>query len=104
MHTFIGWLASIGLIIFFVIPLIDISLSEFTFNHPIATVYLGLQYEINVPYTITVIALAVITLFISAGFYFSQKSNYEKEGAATDEEVASYRHCPNVPLVKYFGI
>lgn len=89
MHTFIGWLASIGLIIFFVIPLIDISLSEFTFNHPIATVYLGLQYEINVPYTITVIALAVITLLISAGFYFSQKSKYEKEGAAKDEEVAS---------------
>src|SRR5690625_7513441 len=71
MHTYIGWLASIGLIIFFVIRLIDISLSEFAFNHAIATVYLGLQYEINVPYTITELAPEGITLLISARYYFS---------------------------------
>lgn len=88
-HTFVGWLASIAMIIFFVTPLINIAVPEFEINNPIANVYIGLQYNINTSYSVTIIILTVIVLLISMFVYSYQilKDKGEKENQ--DDTMAS---------------
>lgn len=69
---FVGWLASIAMIVFFITPLLNIVVPEFSFNNPISNVYMGLQYGTQSSLTWTLIVLAVIVLLASAFVYTLQ--------------------------------
>lgn len=88
-HTFVGWLASIAMIIFFVTPLINIAVPEFNFNNPIANVYIGLQYNLSTPYVMTIILLTIITLVISLLVYALQMNMNKQKKVDSDEEMAA---------------
>lgn len=82
---FVGWLASIGMIIFFVTPLIDIVVPEFNVNHPVANTYMALQFGSDKGFLGTTIVLLVITLIISIGIY-AWKLKQDKTAGQQDEE------------------
>lgn len=87
-NPFVGWLASIVLIVFFITPMINIVVPDFKFNNPIANAYMGLQYGVDQPYIITMIILGVIILLVSAGIYSLQMMK-KKPKVAQDEKAAA---------------
>ena len=88
-HTFVGWLASIGVIIFSVPPLLNIAVPEFQFNNPIADVYIGLQYNTNTPYLAAVSLLALIVILVSVFVYTYQILTNKHEKVDQDEEISA---------------
>ncbi|MBD1221591.1 type VII secretion protein EsaA [Virgibacillus halodenitrificans] len=85
---FVGWLASIAMIVFFITPLLNIVVPEFTFNNPVSNVYMGLQYGTETSFILTIIVLAAITLAISAFIYTLQVMR-NKARVEPNEEKAS---------------
>ncbi|MYL47229.1 type VII secretion protein EsaA [Virgibacillus halodenitrificans] len=87
-RPFVGWLASIAMIVFFITPLLNIVVPEFTFNNPVSNVYMGLQYGTETSFILTIIVLAAITLAISAFIYTLQVMR-NKARVEPNEEKAS---------------
>ncbi|AIF45194.1 type VII secretion protein EsaA [Virgibacillus sp. SK37] len=85
---FVGWLASIAMIVFFITPLLNIVVPEFTFNNPVSNVYMGLQYGTETSFILTIIVLAAITLAISA-FIYTLQFMRNKARVEPNEEKAS---------------
>ncbi|ASN06083.1 type VII secretion protein EsaA [Virgibacillus necropolis] len=85
---FVGWLASIVMIVFFITPLIDIVVPKFSFENPIADGYMSLQYGFDYPLYMTMGIILAITILVSVFIYTFQVIRNKAE-VSTDEEKAS---------------
>lgn len=61
-----GWIASSALILFYVAPLIDLIMPNFTFDSPVSKVYIDIQYGTGHLFALGVTVLAIITLIAAA--------------------------------------
>jgi putative membrane protein len=69
---FIGWVLGVGLILFFITPLLDLVLPNFSFDHPISETYMSIQYGDQQAFYPAVITLGVVTLLMSAVPFLKQ--------------------------------
>lgn len=86
---FIGWLVTIVMIMFFISPLLNIVVPEFTFVNPISNVYMGLLYGASSSYSLTMVGMIFIILLMSALIYTLQIMRNNKKVAETNEENAT---------------
>ncbi|EZP74956.1 hypothetical protein H839_15673 [Parageobacillus genomosp. 1] len=78
---FTGWVLGVGLILFFITPLLDLVLPNFSFDHPISETYMSIQYGDQQAFYPAVITLGVVTLFMSAVPFLKQRlAALQKEG------------------------
>ncbi|MGM8364436.1 hypothetical protein ACLIBG_03030 [Virgibacillus sp. W0181] len=84
---FIGWIASIVMIVFFVTPLIDIVVPDFSFSNPIANVYMSLQYGNESGLYLTMAILLILSVIISAMIYGWQLMRNKQKVNANEESV-----------------
>ncbi|KYD06049.1 type VII secretion protein EsaA [Bacillus atrophaeus] len=61
-----GWIASSGMILFYVAPLIDLVMPNFSFDNPVSKVYIDIQYGTGHLFTMGITALLIITLITVA--------------------------------------
>ena len=84
---FVGWLTSIVMIMFFMTPLLNIVVSEFSFRNPVSNVYMGLLYgSSSTSYTLTMIGMIIIVLIMSALIYSLQIMRSNKKADELNEE------------------
>ncbi|QUN08854.1 type VII secretion protein EsaA [Bacillus amyloliquefaciens] len=57
-----GWIASSALILFYVAPLIDLIMPNFTFDSPVSKVYIDIQYGTGHLFAMGITVLVIITL------------------------------------------
>ncbi|MFC7373527.1 type VII secretion protein EsaA [Fictibacillus iocasae] len=85
-----GWLASVGLILFFVSPLLALAAPNFLYEDPMSAVYMSIQYETDNQFAqgsfvlIGIIALLTIIPFAAEAFTKSKKP------ADTDQAYEAY--------------
>jgi uncharacterized phage infection (PIP) family protein YhgE len=63
--NFTGWLASVGLVAFFISPLLALAAPNFTYEDPMSKVYISIQYDVNNLFTQGVIVLIGIILVLT---------------------------------------
>src|SRR5690625_2702914 len=85
---FVGWLASMAMIVFFVTPLINLVVPEFSFNNPITNAYMILQFSSESVPILIMVSLVLITVAVSAFIYGLQVTR-SKARVGEDEEVAA---------------
>ncbi|MDS9996315.1 type VII secretion protein EsaA [Bacillus atrophaeus] len=61
-----GWIASSAMILFYVAPLIDLVMPNFSFDNPVSRVYIDIQYGTGHLFTMGITALLIITLITVA--------------------------------------
>ncbi|WP_211202281.1 hypothetical protein [Salicibibacter cibarius] len=61
---FIGWLVSIGLMVFFMTPLLDMAMPNFSTTNPVAELYMAIQYGNQGEFIAGTIILGVISLLV----------------------------------------
>ncbi|WP_415273064.1 type VII secretion protein EsaA [Bacillus siamensis] len=61
-----GWIASSALILFYVAPLIDLIMPNFSFDSPVSKVYIDIQYGTGHLFAMGITVLAIITLIAAA--------------------------------------
>lgn len=88
-NPFVGWLATIAMIMFFISPLLNVVVSEFSFNNPVSNVYMSLLYGTSASYGLTIAALIVIILLVSALTYAIQVMRNKKKAEEENAEEAS---------------
>ncbi|UOQ94560.1 type VII secretion protein EsaA [Halobacillus shinanisalinarum] len=76
---FLGWFTGLLLVVFFVTPLLNVILPNFSINHPIAEVYMSIQYGDQSSFYPAVIILAVITVVAGSIPYIVKYFQREKE-------------------------
>lgn len=85
---FAGWLTSIVMIVFFITPLLNIIVPEFSINHPVETAYMSIQYAApSPPYGIMAVLFIIIVL-VSIFIYTWQVKRDDSE-VKEDEQKAS---------------
>jgi len=65
LNQFIGWLASMGLILFFVSPLLALAAPNFSYEDPMSTVYMSIQYGTGNEFSIGCFTLVGIIALLS---------------------------------------
>ncbi|MEB3751143.1 type VII secretion protein EsaA [Geobacillus icigianus] len=63
---FTGWILGVGLVLFFITPLLDLVLPNFHFEHPIAKTYISIQYGDQQSFYSAVIPIGVVSLLMAA--------------------------------------
>lgn len=86
---FVGWLVSLVMIVFFISPLLNIVVPEFSFNNPVSNVYMGLLYGTPSSYGVTMTALALVILLVSALIYSWQIMNHKAKAEGPNDQKAS---------------
>lgn len=87
---FVGWLMSIVMIMFFITPLLNIVVPEFSFRNPVSNVYMGLLYgSSSTSYVLTMIGMIIIVLIMSALIYSLQIMRSNKKADEANEEETS---------------
>jgi putative membrane protein len=81
---FTGWVLGVGLILFFITPLLDLVLPNFSFDHPISKTYMSIQYGDQQAFYPAVLTLGVVTLLMSAVPFLKQRL------AALQKEMETY--------------
>ncbi|MCY8785089.1 type VII secretion protein EsaA [Bacillus spizizenii] len=61
-----GWAASAAMILFYVAPLIDLIMPNFTFEDPVSKVYIDIQYGTGHLFTMGITVLLIITVIAAA--------------------------------------
>lgn len=61
-----GWVASAAMILFYVAPLIDLIMPNFTFEDPVSKVYIDIQYGTGHLFTMGISVLLIITVIAAA--------------------------------------
>ncbi|MFD2922412.1 type VII secretion protein EsaA [Halobacillus naozhouensis] len=76
---FLGWFTGILLVVFFVTPLLNVILPNFSISHPVAEVYMSIQYGDQSSFYPAVIVLALITVLAGAIPYIVKYLHSKKE-------------------------
>ncbi|ALF08673.1 type VII secretion protein EsaA [Parageobacillus thermoglucosidasius] len=82
---FTGWVLGVGLILFFITPLLDLVLPNFSFDHPISETYMSIQYGDQQAFYPAVITLGVVTVLMSAVPFLKQRLDALQKEAETYE-------------------
>ncbi|MGF7534045.1 type VII secretion protein EsaA [Bacillus mexicanus] len=61
-----GWVASAAMILFYIAPLIDLIMPNFTFENPVSKVYIDIQYGTGHLFTMGITVLLIITVITAA--------------------------------------
>lgn len=86
---FVGWLTSIVMIIFFITPMLNIVVPEFSFRNPVSNVYMGLLYgSSSSSYILTMIGMILIVLMMSALIYTLQITRGKAKADEANEETS----------------
>ncbi|TCP31207.1 type VII secretion EsaA-like protein [Scopulibacillus darangshiensis] len=64
--SLIGWFVSIGLILFYITPLLDLAMPNFNYQDPISKVYMSIQYDPSSQFVVGSVFLLVITAMLTA--------------------------------------
>src|SRR5690625_4282851 len=88
-NPFVGWLVSIVMIMFFMTPVLNIIVSEFSFNNPISNVYMGLLYGSSSSFVSTTVIMVFIIAIVSAFIYGLQAMRNNNKAEEPNEEKAS---------------
>ncbi|WP_397539503.1 type VII secretion protein EsaA [Rummeliibacillus pycnus] len=63
---FIGWIGSISLLLFFIAPLLALTVPDFNYRDPMTAMYMSIQYDMNPPIELAYfILVCLIILFMS---------------------------------------
>ncbi|WP_244402864.1 type VII secretion protein EsaA [Parageobacillus sp. KH3-4] len=82
---FTGWVLGVGLILFFITPLLDLVLPNFSFDHPISETYMSIQYGDQQAFYPAVITLGVVTVLMSVVPFLKQRLDALQKEAETYE-------------------
>ncbi|KKI89576.1 hypothetical protein WQ54_24755 [Bacillus sp. SA1-12] len=84
-HHLIGLFVTVGLVIFYVTPLLALTTPNFSFTDPMSHVYMSIQYGTESLFTQAVVVLSLILAVLIGLEYFIGKSrlNDEKKGSET---------------------
>lgn len=82
--NFAGWLASVGLVAFFVSPLLALAAPNFTYEDPMSKVYISIQFDTNNLFTQAIIVLigmivvlTILPFVVNAFKNTNEKANQE---------------------------
>ncbi|WEG17255.1 type VII secretion protein EsaA [Alkalihalophilus pseudofirmus] len=65
-----GGLVIVGLMLFFVTPLLDLVMPNFSMNHPVSEVYMSIQFGNQSMFIPAVIVLSIVSIIAAAAAYF----------------------------------
>ncbi|PJW19202.1 type VII secretion protein EsaA [Geobacillus thermodenitrificans] len=78
---FTGWILGVGLVLFFITPLLDLVLPNFHFEHPIAETYISIQYGDQQIFYSTVVMIGVLSLLMAAVPFLKHRlADQQEEG------------------------
>lgn len=81
-----GGLVIVGLMLFFVTPLLDLVMPNFSMNHPVSEVYMSIQFGNQSMFLPAVIVLSIVSIIAAAAAYFIRgRSLTQKEEEDLDE-------------------
>ncbi|MFF5400475.1 type VII secretion protein EsaA [Peribacillus butanolivorans] len=78
---FVGAILVIGLISFFTIPLLDLIMPNFNVDHPVADVYMSIQFDSQLAFLPAVVILSILTLIGSIIPYLMKRFTERREMA-----------------------
>ncbi|UNL86364.1 type VII secretion protein EsaA [Priestia koreensis] len=84
--NFVGWIVTVILILFFITPLLTLSMPNFGYEDPVSKVYMSIQYDTHTLFTSAVIALVgliVILAALPAVVRFMKSNNHRVESDET---------------------
>ena len=87
---FIGWIASVGLILFFVSPLLALAAPNFQYEDPMSAVYLSIQYGVDNDYLIGCFFLVGLIIILSLIPYAVRLWKKPSKKANTDQAHEAY--------------
>ncbi len=87
---FIGWIASVGLILFFVSPLLALAAPNFQYEDPMSAVYLSIQYGADNDYLIGCFFLVGLIVVLSLIPYAVQLWKKPSKKTNTDQAHEAY--------------
>ncbi|MFC0234695.1 type VII secretion protein EsaA [Fictibacillus phosphorivorans] len=87
---FIGWIASVGLILFFVSPLLALAAPNFQYEDPMSAVYLSIQYGADNDYLIGCFFLVGLIIILSLIPYAVRLWKKPSKKANTDQAHEAY--------------
>ncbi|UAC47785.1 type VII secretion protein EsaA [Bacillus aquiflavi] len=85
---FIGWIASMALILFFVSPLLDLTVPNFHYKDPMSEVYMSIQYGTETLFWqgVTVLGIVIISLLLaSIAMRLLRNARIDREEEHTNE-------------------
>ncbi|MDQ0215836.1 type VII secretion EsaA-like protein [Oikeobacillus pervagus] len=63
--SLIGWFVSVGVMIFFITPLLDLTIPNFNYEDPISKVYMSIQYELSTLFGPAVLILGGLIVILT---------------------------------------
>lgn len=82
---FIGWIVSVGLMLFFVTPLLDMAMPNFSTTNPVAELYMSIQYGSQVDFVAGTIVLGLISLLVLSVPFIQKALTNSKEKSKEEE-------------------
>lgn len=81
-----GGIATAAMVLFYVAPLLDLAMPNFTFNNPVSTVYMSIQYGTGSQFALGIGALILITIIAIAVPFIVDFAKSRTEESETDHD------------------
>ncbi|MCY9289116.1 type VII secretion protein EsaA [Bacillus haynesii] len=81
-----GGIATAAMVLFYVAPLLDLAMPNFSFNNPVSTVYMSIQYGTGSQFALGIGALILITIIAIAVPFIIDFAKSRAEESETDHD------------------
>ncbi|MCY8436959.1 type VII secretion protein EsaA [Bacillus haynesii] len=81
-----GGIATAAMVLFYVAPLLDLAMPNFSFNNPVSTVYMSIQYGTGSQFALGIGALILITIIAIAVPFIVDFAKSRTEESETDHD------------------
>ncbi|MCY8006793.1 type VII secretion protein EsaA [Bacillus haynesii] len=81
-----GGIATAAMVLFYVAPLLDLAMPNFSFNNPVSTVYMSIQYGTGSQFALGIGALILITIIAIAVPFIVNFAKSRAEESETDHD------------------
>ncbi|MCI4126894.1 type VII secretion protein EsaA [Bacillus haynesii] len=81
-----GGIATAAMVLFYVAPLLDLAMPNFSFNNPVSTVYMSIQYGTGSQFALGIGALILITIIAIAVPFIVDFAKSRAEESETDHD------------------
>ncbi|MCY7991862.1 type VII secretion protein EsaA [Bacillus haynesii] len=81
-----GGIATVAMVLFYVAPLLDLAMPNFSFNNPVSTVYMSIQYGTGSQFALGIGALILITIIAIAVPFIVDFAKSRTEESETDHD------------------
>lgn len=81
-----GGIATAAMVLFYVAPLLDLAMPNFSFNNPVSTVYMSIQYGTGSQFALGIGALILITIIAIAVPFIIDFAKSRTEESETDHD------------------